>query len=561
MKKLEVFIRNLEVRKKLICLFGIAMIFFVATILGAVLGMRTLAENFTTFYEGPNSTSTAAADLRRALIETEKYVLLVGTAKSSDETRQNAMGLEEAVASIDTAVASLQERLIRKEMQDRLSELRSMLDQQRDAILSIAGNPQSEEALSLYKGSMGSFFVQAERMAFQIQESTILYGDRFYHDGKAAERNVYIMFVAMVLISFAAIAVAYFYVVRSITVPLKNVEMATRLLASGDLNPDVTYQSRDELGSLASSTRELVDNLNGYIHEISEVLGEMAEGNMTVGLEHEYPKDFAPLKEFIEHILASLNSTVREIRLASKQVASGSEQVASASQMLAEGATEQASVIEELAATIADISARIQDNAENAQMTRVMVSQTSAEIEFGNRQMNHLVSAMGDISDTSDQIHQIIETIREIASQTNLLALNAAVEAARAGDAGKGFAVVATEVRKLASRSAEAVQNTTTLVENVIRSVGKGIQLVKETENSLKAIVEKAEHSSHRMNDIADASKAQADAVGQMNIGIEQMAGVIQNNSSAAEEIAASSEELFGLAETLEQLVDQFQLK
>lgn len=190
-----------------------------------------------------------------------------------------------------------------------------------------------------------------------------------------------------------------------------------------------------------------------------------------------------------------------------------------------------------------------------------MVSETSAEIENGNRQMMQLVEAMNNITRASNQIRNIIKTIDDIAFQTNILSLNAAVEAARAGNAGKGFAVVAEEVRNLASKSADAAKDTTQLIENALLAVENGTTMVAQTEQSLDTIEKKAELVAKFVNEIADASNSQAVALSQTNSGIEQISSVVQDNSATAEESAASSEELSGLAESLRKLIEQFKLR
>ena len=99
--------------------------------------------------------------------------------------------------------------------------------------------------------------------------------------------------------------------------------------------------------------------------------------------------------------------------------------------------------MEELATTIAGISSQVKDTAEDALKAKEQSTTAGDEAEECNRQMRDMMSAMEEITRTSDEIGKIIKTIEDIAFQTNILALNAAVEASRAGTAGKGFAVVA----------------------------------------------------------------------------------------------------------------------
>ena len=65
-----------------------------------------------------------------------------------------------------------------------------------------------------------------------------------------------------------------------------------------------------------------------------------------------------------------------------------------------------------------------------------------------------------------ENLRELTELVKNIASQTNLLALNAAIEAARAGEYGRGFAVVAEQVRILSSQSSEAAEK----IESGIKS-------------------------------------------------------------------------------------------
>ena len=104
--------------------------------------------------------------------------------------------------------------------------------------------------------------------------------------------------------------------------------------------------------------------------------------------------------------------------------------------------------------------------------------------------MSDLTVSMGEISGASEETQKIVKTIDEIAFQTNLLALNAAVEAARAGEAGAGFAVVADEVRNLAMRAAEAAKNTANLIENTVKRVKDGSELVSRTNEAFTQVAE-----------------------------------------------------------------------
>jgi len=175
--------------------------------------------------------------------------------------------------------------------------------------------------------------------------------------------------------------------------------------------------------------------------------------------------------------------------------------------------------------------------------------------------MDEMINAVKDIDQASQSINRVIKVIDDIAFQTNILALNAAVEAARAGQHGKGFAVVAEEVRNLASKSAEAAHDTGSLIANSIEKAELGNRIAHDTAQSLEKIVSGINESAQIVYDIAQSSEQQTIGIKQINTGIDQVAQVVQANSATAEESAASSEEMSGQANMLEEMVAQFKLR
>jgi methyl-accepting chemotaxis protein len=260
-------------------------------------------------------------------------------------------------------------------------------------------------------------------------------------------------------------------------------------------------------------------------------------------------------------MMSNLNNMFAVIKTAAGQVSSGSEQIADGAQSLAQGASEQAASVEQLSAAIAEVSSSIKGAAESAKNAADMSDAIRLKAERGSEQMNTMMEAVQAINDASQSIGKVIKVIDDIAFQTNILALNAAVEAARAGAAGRGFAVVAEEVRNLAAKSAEAAQDTEALIENSINKAVLGVRIAGETNESLIEIVDGIVQSSRIAGEIAELSNMQHAAVGEINIGIEQVSQVVQQNSATAEESAAASEELSSQSSMLNGLIGQFKLR
>ena len=372
------------------------------------------------------------------------------------------------------------------------------------------------------------------------------------------------MMIALIAIIAFGVCVSIVWGVwlsRALSKPINEMADAAERIAEGKLDVDITYSSKDEIGSLARSLQSASKNLKLYVADISEQLGRMSQGDITADFTQEYVGDFIPIKQALIKISDGLNETLAAINTSADQVNSGAEQVSDGAQELAQGATEQASSVEELAASVTEVSGKVNETAEHVKVMAGFVKETVAQVEHGNEQMQQMLSSMEEISTSSSEIGKIIKVIDDIAFQTNILALNAAVEAARAGSAGKGFAVVADEVRNLASKSANAAKQTTDLIEGSMQSVKNGTAIADLTAKGLNEIAAKVEQVGETIVKIDLASSDQATAIQQITAGVDQVSSVVQTNSATAEESAAASEELSAQSEMLNKLVGKFKLK
>lgn len=336
-------------------------------------------------------------------------------------------------------------------------------------------------------------------------------------------------------------------------------------LSVGDLtSPVPEINSKDETGRLSEATKLTVSTLNNIISDIGRILESMSNGNLNVHTaqnEHYYVGDCSQLLKSLRDINHKLSRTMANIRTSADQVAAGSDQVSAGAQALSQGATEQASSVEELAATISVVADMIHQNAADAEQATAKTNEAGDKLTNATKMMDSLISAMNEISTSSDETKKIIKTIEDIAFQTNILALNAAIEAARAGEAGKGFAVVADEVRNLAAKSAEAAQNTTEMIEGTVAAIENGNSLVNQAAEMMNNVMHSASQATDLTNKISDSTKEAADSIKQISVGIEQISNVVQTNSATAEESAAASEELSAQATTLNELVGAFTLR
>ena len=494
--------------------------------------------------------------IRQALLSDDPEVVEAQLSKI-ETMREEADGLD---AAFEAKILSDRMRQLFDEYKAAKTAYRPLLDQ---AIEYIRAGRKDEAAALLADDGAAGMAAFAEMEAIEnVMAQKVTDGEDKAADNTAQADNVTmitIIVMGAVLVLSVTIGIL---IARIISKPVKKIADGTAKLAQGQINIEhIDYDARDEIGQMIRGFNDTISNLKGYIYEISEVLGEVAKGNLNVGIDSEYKGDFVALKDSINSIIESINEIMVEINTSANQVSAGTQQVSSGSQEISQGAAEQASAIEELTASVTQITEQTRLNAESASEASQLTNGAKDNAEQGNDQMKAMQKAMADINESSENISKIIKVIDDIAFQTNILALNAAVEAARAGVHGKGFAVVAEEVRNLAAKSADAARQTTDLIEGSIRKAEAGTKIADETAEALTDIVSGVEKAAQLVGEIASASNEQASAIAQVNSGIEQMSQVVQTNSATSEEAAAAAEELSSQAEMLSAMVGQFTLK
>ena len=346
-----------------------------------------------------------------------------------------------------------------------------------------------------------------------------------------------------VVIALLAVVLATIFLIRAILHPIHRAIHHFDHIAQGNLTDDIDIAGQDEAGQMLFGLAAM------QVH-LKTMLDEIIFASKTIEARSQHLQDV--MFKVVEHSDTQHDRT-QEVAAAMEQASQSVSEVAASAAQAAQAAVGAQDVVDESNTTM--------------QKSVVASEQVVQAVQTSSQTMLELFQSI-------HRIGEITQLIREVADQTNLLALNAAIEAARAGEQGRGFAVVADEVRKLAERTASntrdiaetvneiqaGTQRAVVSMEDAMAQVNNSTGLMQATREGLGRITAKSGEVTDMARQIAAEAQQQSAASQDVARNMETIAGLVEENTRAAQSAWRATEDLAHTAEGLKALVGHFEL-
>ena len=324
---------------------------------------------------------------------------------------------------------------------------------------------------------------------------------------KTSTRIIIVLFVSVLIAIVLAVMLT-----KTIVRGIKSCKNASEKTENGDFSSSFAVRNKDEFG-------ELLSNMNASTKKVREVLAKIISGLNAVN-ESNHKVDNAVIEsnssmELQKSESEALASAVAQLSATNEQIAKHAKVAANTSEEAGQQAADGDSIVKSASSAMSELSSQLQD--------------ATVEVDKLNQD--------------SDNIADILDVIRGIAEQTNLLALNAAIEAARAGEQGRGFAVVADEVRTLAARTQNSIEEITSLI-NLIQSGARNVvEVINSSNEKSVAVMSLTDKASVAYANITESVHQLSNVNQEVAVGAQEQTHVTLDTSKRVERI-------FDLADT-----------
>ncbi|NOU93658.1 HAMP domain-containing protein [Paenibacillus sp. LMG 31456] len=360
-------------------------------------------------------------------------------------------------------------------------------------------------------------------------------------EGEAAYRSSIIQISVMLVFVILFVALIAYAAIRIISRPILKVAQSLEMISHGNLTAEsIHIKSNDEIGILVSAVNRVSSSLKESVLQMQEASSQVAASAQQLTASSEQNSTAA------QHVAESV-----------QEVASGSENQASSAMECGRAMDEMAIGIQRIAETTSEVSELSDEASRHAEKGTTVMKMASSKIQAVSSTVEKASEIIKKLEGHSQDIGRISQLIGEIANQTNLLSLNAAIEAARAGENGRGFAVVADEIRKLATQTADSIQeingvisgiqlHTAQAVETMNEGqseVSGGLHAVGQAEETFGWIVKSSEEVSRKIQEAAAAAQQMSASSEEVAATVTSMGQIAQQSAGLAQTVAATTEE------------------
>ena len=452
---------------------------------------------------------------------------------------------------------------------DKLAELQQTVELRRTHDFTAA---QSVVLSDRGKKSMDALRTIIREM--NMEEETLL---KTRADAAAVDaRDAKLTIVFGTLLALVLAGLAGLLLTRNIAGPLESLTGIAERITAGDLSSDVTVNDRsDEVGVLMRAFERMTRSLR----TMAGAAEQIAAGDLRASLQPQSPGDV--LGNAFVRMTDNLRRQIGGILEGTAVLGSAASEIVASTAQLASGASESAAAVSETTTTVEEIrqtaelasqkAKAVADSAQKAVQISHNGRKSTEDVAAGmgriRVQMEAIAESMMRLSEQSQTIGQIIATVEDLAAQSNLLAVNAAIEAAKAGEHGKGFGVVAQEVKSLAEQSRQATDRVRTILGDIQKATTAAVMATEQGGKAVEAGGKQTEAAGESIaalaagvTEAAQAATQIAASSQQQLVGMDQVAGAMENIKQASTQNVASAKQLETAARNLSDLGQRLKL-
>ncbi|MGE5343794.1 MAG: methyl-accepting chemotaxis protein [Candidatus Omnitrophota bacterium] len=542
--------KNVRIRTRLFIGFAILLGLFIFLSIFTLIEMQNIIQNTTELFEHPFRVCNAIRETETAIVNMQRImreVLLVQNTRYFNSQHFNNYVTEvneyenKALQGFDVALkyVTLVEKSLIVQLREEFLEWKPIPD----SIFEALRKNEKEKAFDIVFSSGRPHADKLMQGLKRFREVHSREAEQFYVDSKRRQSNTLLISIILDMVAVVLASLIAYSITLSITRPIGMAVNISNRLAEGDIAFEFPEYSKDEMGNMLKSMKNMAEKLRFQMQDIAEGVHVLASSAAEISA------TTAQFASTTQEVAASIN----EVFISMKEV------------------KETAALSNEKAR---EVSERARSAVEISRSGEAAVHQTMEVINSIQEQMISIADSVVELSDQSQSISQIITAVDDLSDQSRLLAVNAAIEAVKAGEQGKGFSVVADEIKNLAEQSKESTAQVRSILTDIqkatsaavmttekgSKAVENGVRQANQTGSAIRALGAGIEQASNSALQIEATSRQQSAGVEQIFSAMENINAAVSQNAQSARQLENSAQVINELGRKLKNIVDKYKV-